>query len=95
MVAAHADRWRRLETKKPGDAFSEGEHKHLTAAAVLIMHEITSLLYVPIIYAGQWKNTSMLVKKHPFSCCPAETHPKHLKDDKLAVTDIRKISEPF
>ena len=47
-VAAHADRQRQFETKKPedSDTFSEVEHKHLTPATVLTMHALTSSLYM-------------------------------------------------
>ena len=32
-------------------------------------------IYVPMIYASKWKRkTSMLAKKHPFTCSPAAKH---------------------
>ena len=42
--------------------FPEVEHKHLTNVAVLAMHAVTSLLYFPMIYASQYKYTSMAGK---------------------------------
>ena len=34
-------------------------------------HDYKSIINVSMIFAGQQKNTSMLVKKHLFTCCPA------------------------
>ena len=49
----------------------ETKHKQLTPIAVMTMHAITSLLYVLI---NKIKNTSLLAKMHPFTCCLTVNH---------------------
>ena len=51
-----------------------------------------SLICVSMIFAGQQKDTFMLVKKHPFTCCPAA---KHENAENLALQTYEKNQWTF
>ena len=92
MVAAHVDRQGQLETRKQQCFFWSGTQTFNSCRSPDYARDDKSIITCSDDLCRPIKNTSMLAKNHPFTCCPLAKHPKH---NKLEVTHIRENTLDF